>query len=350
MPSFRTGTVEKVVESDPDRQLLDVRVDGAVRRAVLYPRYAAFAQPGDRVVVNTTALDLDLGSGGTDFVVWNLSSDAHGELSEGHLMKLRYTPAQTDVLCVEAPESPHHEALTRHRTVHGMPVVAASLHSQLLPVLAAMRSWNPSARIAYVMTDGGALELAYSNTVRALRDAGWLAATITAGHAVGGDLEAIGLYSALLAAKHVVKADAVVVGMGPGVAGTGTPFGTTALEMGLTINAAGALDGIPVACVRMSSADERGRHTGVSHHTLTALDRVALVPADVPVPDGHAAALDAVAARHRVIEVVAEQVLLELEEAAEAGLHASHMGRTPAQDPLFFLAAGAAGFHAASLL
>jgi hypothetical protein len=350
VPHFRTGTVEQIVEETAGRQRLRVRIGDDVRDAVLFTRFAAPAEPGDRVALNTTATDLDLGSGGEDFVVWNLAHESYETDPNGHIMKLRYTPMQTDVLAVEAPESPHHDTMRSSETVDGMPVLAASLHSQLLPVVAGVRTCTPPARITYVMTDGGALDASLSDTVGRLRELGWIHSVITVGHAVGGDLEAVNVYSGLLAAKAVTEADIAVVGMGPGVVGTATAFGTTALELGLTLNAAAALDGRPIAVVRMSERDARERHSGISHHALTALLRVALVAADVPVPRGHASGLDDVRAAHKVIEIDTSAVLDELETARARGLRPSHMGRGPESDPLFFLAAGAAGIHAASYL
>ncbi|HYZ92334.1 MAG TPA: DUF3866 family protein [Actinomycetota bacterium] len=350
MPAFRTGTVEAVVEEFPGIQVLEVRLDDEQRRAVLYTRYAAPAKAGDRVVLNTTADDLRLGSGGEDFVVWNLAHDTYESPQDGHVMKLRYTPLQTEVMAVEAPESPHHGAMASASGLEGMPVLAASLHSQLLPVVAAVRSKVPGARIAYVMTDGGALEASLSRTTRRLRELGWLATVVTVGHATGGDLEAVNLYSGLLAARAIASADITVAGMGPGVVGTATPFGTTALELGMTLNATASLGGKPVAVVRMSSADVRDRHAGISHHALTALMRVALARADVPVPSGHAGGLGEAAMLHNVVEVDAESVIADLERARAQGLLASHMGRGPEEDRLFFLAAGAAGLHAAGYL
>jgi hypothetical protein len=348
LPTFRTGTVEAVAEEFRGIQVLHIRVGTERRRAILYTRYAAPAEPGDRVVVNTTADDLGLGSGGEDFVVWNLAHETYEAPHDGHIMKLRYTPLQTEVLAVEAPESPHHAAMAAASGLDGMPVLAASLHSQLLPVVAAVRSRRPDARIAYVMTDGGALEASLSKTTRTLRELEWLTSVVTVGHATGGDLESVNLYSGLLAARAVVGADITIAGMGPGVVGTATPFGTTALELGMTLNATASLGGKPVAVVRMSSADARDRHSGVSHHALTALTRVALAGADVPVPTGHSGGLEEVAMLHNVVEVDADTVLDELEKGRAFGLEPSHMGRGPEADRLFFLAAGAAGLHAAS--
>lgn len=350
MPNFSTGTVEGVLEEHTGVQILKVRVDGQERRAVLFTRYAAAARKGDRVVLNTTATDLGLGSGGEDFVVWNLAHDSHSSSAGGHIMKLRYTAMQTEIMAVEAPESPHHDVMASASDVDGMPVLAASLHSQLLPLVAGIRALRPEARIAYVMTDGGALEASLSKTARRLRELEWLRGVITIGHAVGGDLEAVNLYSGLMAARSILAADIAVVGMGPGVVGTSTAFGTTALELGMTINAAATLRGRPVAVVRMSAGDERDRHAGTSHHAITALTRVALAAADVAVPRGCTAGLEEVGMLHRIVEVDADPVMVELGKAREVGLDASHMGRNLEGDKLFFLAAGAAGLHAASLL
>ena len=316
---------------------------------MLFVRFAAMAKPGDRVVLNTTATELGLGSGGEDFVVWNLAVDEHDTRGDGHIMKLRYTPLQTDVLAVEAPESGDHATMSDASSLDGMPVLAASLHSQLLPVVCGIRARRTGARIAYVMTDGGALDATLSTTVRRLRASKWIDTVITVGHAIGGDLEAVNVYSGLLAARHVTGAEIAVAGMGPGVVGTSTPFGTTALEMGQTINAVSALGGRPIAVVRMSGGDARDRHSGISHHAITALTRVALVRADVPVPAGHAAGLAEAASMHDVIEIDTAGLLEAVREAGADGLTASHMGRGLDDDPLFFEAAAAAGAHAATL-
>ena len=136
MPTFRTGTVIDVVETSHDGvQRLDVEVEGTTRRAVLYPRWASPARVGDRVVLNTTAVDLGLGTGGSDFVVWNQAVESYDSRSAGHIMKLRYTPAQCDVLAVEEQDSPHHRVMAEARDLEDAPVVATSLHSQLVPVM-----------------------------------------------------------------------------------------------------------------------------------------------------------------------------------------------------------------------
>src|SRR6202030_4837619 len=125
----------------------------------------------------------------------------------------------------------------------GMPVVVAALHSALPAVLAgvfdeAERTGDGShpPRVAYVMQDGGALPAWFSLTCAALKDAGWLAATVTTGQAFGGDLETVTVHTGLLAARHVVQADIAVIAQGPGNLGTGTRWGFCGVTAGAGVH------------------------------------------------------------------------------------------------------------------
>ena len=71
---------------------------------------------------------------------------------------------------------------------------------------------------------------------------------------------------------------------GPGNVGTGTPWGYTGVAAGEALNAVGTLGGRGVAALRVSDADARERHRGISHHSSTAYGRICLVAADVPMP------------------------------------------------------------------
>src|SRR5579863_10036418 len=124
MPRFATAEVVEILSQRAGVCRLLVRLGGEDRPATAFPQATGPLQPGDRVVVNTTAVDLGLGTGGEDFVVWNLAHDTSGELSGGHILKLRYTPWQTDALVVEAPESPYHALLEEADSIDGMPVNA----------------------------------------------------------------------------------------------------------------------------------------------------------------------------------------------------------------------------------
>jgi hypothetical protein len=196
------------------------------------------------------------------------------------------------------------------------------------------------------MTDGGALPLWFSRTVAALQDR--LAGTVTVGQAFGGDLEAVSVHSGLLAAVRVQGAEVVVVTQGPGNLGTGTSWGFSGVAAGEAVNATAAVGGRPVAVLRMSRADPRPRHQGLSHHSTTAYDRVALARADVVVPSSAADLVEpGLFARHRRVQVDDGDLP---EVLAPWSPLLSSMGRGLDQDPLAFVAAAAAGRHAAGLL
>jgi hypothetical protein len=199
-------------------------------------------------------------------------------------VKARYTPAQATVLGVDEQTSPHHALIAGATSIEAMPVVVADLHSALPAVLAGVLATAPQARVAYVLTDGGALPLWYSRTVAGLRHL--LCGTVSTGQAFGGDLESVTVHTGLLAARHVLRADIAVVTQGPGNLGTGTPWGFSGVAAGEVVNAVAVLGGRAVGALRLSDADPRERHRGVSHHSLTAFGRVALAPADLVVPAG----------------------------------------------------------------
>ncbi len=322
--------------------------------ALAYPELVGEPAVGDRVLLNVGALALGLGTGGYALVVARPDAlPADPPTGPGHLVKARYTPLQATVLGVDEQDSPYHELLRDADSLGGMPVVIADLHSALPAVLDGLRADAPDARAVYVMTDGGALPLWFSRTVSALRDAGWLTGSVTVGQAFGGEAEAVTLHTGLLAARHVLGADLAVVTQGPGNLGTGTRWGFSGVACGEAVNAAWVLDGRPVASLRISAADRRERHRGVSHHSLTAYGQVALAPADVVVPDLPGPFGDTVRdqaatlARHQIVTVPVTG-LLDALRAAPVTL--STMGRGLDEDPEYFLAAAAAGRHAATLL
>ena len=280
-------------------------------------------------------------------------------------MKLRYAPCQVNVRAVEEQGSPLHDALRDADDCHGLPVACCELHSQAMAVAAAAHATDPSLRIAYVMTDEATLLLPLSDICRSARQSGVLATTLTCGQATGGEHEAISLHSALLAVA-ALGCDAAVVSMGPGIVGAGTAFGHGGVSQGEAVNACAAVNARPIAAPRVSFADSRERHFGLSHHAATALGHVALAPALVPVPDplvaeplvsdgrasleptDAAALLDrqlleaGIAARHERIDVPLNPDA-EASGALTCGLRVTTMGRTPAQDPAFFRCACAAG-------
>ncbi|TWP36864.1 DUF3866 family protein [Leekyejoonella antrihumi] len=369
MITWRAGIVQSIHDQWTGVVVVDVAVaepgdsgapGSAVRRALAYTELVGAPQPGDRVLLNTAAQARGLGTGGLALVVAlpdRLPADPAP--SPGHIVKARYTPLQEMMLGVDEQESPHHAVLAGADSIDGMPVIVADLHSAVPAIIAGLRAaCRVTPRVAYVMTDGGALPIAFSRTVHDLRGAGWIIGAVTVGQAFGGDLEAVNVHTGLLAARLVLRADVVVVSQGPGNLGTGTRWGFSGTSAGEAINAAGALGGRPVASLRVSQADRRERHRGVSHHSTTAYGRVALVEADLPVPtlagdlgdqvnDQADRIVQLSQGRMRRFEVPVDGLLKVLRECP-ASLRT--MGRGLDEDPASFLAAAAAGRHAAPLL
>src|ERR1700749_1197965 len=145
MITWRNGTVSGTRREWPGAVALDVWVDGAPEdggqvRALAHPALTGRPQPGDRVLVNTTALDLGLGTGGYALVVAipdRLPPDP--ELS-GHLVKARYSPLQAPGLGAEGQGPPARGVLRDADDIGGMPFVVADLLSALPAVLAGLLS------------------------------------------------------------------------------------------------------------------------------------------------------------------------------------------------------------------
>jgi len=256
-------------------------------------------------------------------------------------MKLRYTSLQVDTGAAEESHRYHDgESMTGP-----MPVVALMLHSQLAAVAAAYKDAAPDRRLVYVMTDGASLPLALSDLVHDLRSGGLIDATVTAGQAFGGDHEAVSLPSAIAVARDLARADAVVMGSGPGVVGTDSHFGFSAMEVVHIVVAAIMVGATPIIAARFSDADERPRHRGLSHHLHSVLEGIGSVTGsgmavNIAVPRN---------ASHPQLEAgVAEVAVPDVGALlASAGVEVTTMGRTPAEDPGFFAWAAAAGVAAA---
>ncbi|MGD9155202.1 MAG: DUF3866 family protein [Bacillota bacterium] len=355
MKIFSQGKVSAILKDLPELQELMVRVDGVApeQAAYNYPMLNRRLRPGDPVKLNTIAVQLALGTGGRHFVIPDCQVDTEIE-PLGHIMKLRYTPWQFPVLAAEEDASPYHAVLQTAESLDGIPVVAAPLHSMAPGVIVGFRhTLARPAKVAYVMTDGAALPLALSDLIRDLKQKQLLDLTVTAGQAFGGDLEAVSIPAALLAARHSGGADLIVVAMGPGMVGTGTKYGFSGIEQAWVIDIAARLGGLPVAVPRLSMADRRERHRGLSHHSRTILELTnnpALLPFSRLLPEQLQTELSAALraaglfARHKWYFTNEPPARRFFNDRA---LQVKSMGRTVADDPVFFQATVAAGYLAA---
>jgi len=360
MLKLRRGVV---VDAEP----LTVEVAGERRPAWADIGLVGEARVGDDVIVNVSARDLGLGSGGFDLVHANLTRGLAGDDPEGlHVTKLNYTSLQHPVDPVEVAESPTATGPARDQAPAidpesgpKPPACVISLHGHLAPLAWAAQAARPGLRVGFVQAPGAALPGGLSRDVGELRRRGLLCGHITAGACFGGEHEAISLVGGLDAAARGLDWDAIVIGPGPGILGSATRLGHGGMAALDAAHAALAL-GLPtLLCPRLSSSDERERHRGLSHHTASVLELL-LAPVRVPVPEaelegwpllGGDDAPPGGSAKAALEELIAlctgdHDLAVEpvdLDGYVATGLPASTMGRSIAQDPLFFAAPLAAG-------
>jgi hypothetical protein len=318
-----------VVDADP----LTVEVDGERRPAWADETLLGPMREGDEVVVNVAALELELGSGGFDVVHLNLTRglEGGGGPPGEHVMKLNYSSLQHSVDPIEAAEP---GVVSAHA-----PVLVLPLHGHVAPAAWAAAQARPGIRLGFVQTGGGALPGPLSRDVAQLLGLGLLCGHVTAAPAYGGEQEALSTAGALDAAGRLGW-EAILVGPGPGIIGSDTEFGHGGMVALDSAHAALSLRLPTLISPRLSAADPRQRHLGVSHHTYTVLELL-LAAADVAAPAGEeeiAAALEAAPGRHCVRLAPAD-----LSGYADAGLPSRTMGRGIDEDPLFFAAPLAAG-------
>jgi hypothetical protein len=371
----RAIVVDAGSPAEGPEQDLTIELSGAageVRAAIADIALVGRSEVGDEVIVNVQALDLGLGSGGFDIVHVNLTRGLTGAGATGaSVMKLNYTSLQHAVRPVEDD---------RLNLPVERPVAVLALHGQLAAVAWSFSQQAPGGRLGYVQTEGGALPGGHSRTVRALRGRGLLAGHLTAGAAFGGEGDAITTAGALHHGLRALGWDAAVCGPGPGIIGSSSPLGHGGMSALDSAHVALALGCPTLLVARMSSADDRPRHRGISHHTLTVLDLLlepvtVALPAgmrspvgddlraglgavfgapppreasDLGVPDQDGAADQTGSALEvqrpaRITRHDWRRAVVDLPAYAASGLSAETMGRSLAEDPLFFGAALAGG-------
>jgi Protein of unknown function (DUF3866) len=355
---LRRATVLRAGTTDGLEQELTISLEGERRPAIADLGLIGASREGDEVVVNVQARDLGLGSGGFDIVHVNLTRGLSGDGAPGaHVMKLNYTSLQHAVAPVEEEEL----LLPLEK-----PIAVLALHGQLAAVAWAFAQAYPAGRLGFVQTPGGALPGGHSRIVRTLRERGLLAGHLTAGASYGGEGDAVTAAGALHHGLRALGWDAAVCGPGPGIVGSSSPLGHGGMHALDSAHTALALGAPTLLVARMSSADGRPRHRGISHHTLTVLDLL-LEPVTVALPAGIrspvgadlrarlGSVFGATAARVRPqLELDVDRPArmarhdwrrapVELPAYLASGLPAETMGRVLAEDPLFFGAALAGG-------
>lgn len=343
MINLEKGIVERILRTEGNVQELEVSVGGKKEKAINYLYFCGAASPGNMVFMNTTAVRLNLGSGGYHFVMVNTAASPN-KTDVGHIIKMRYTPLQFRVGAWEEKENIAANEVEKKYAGLNVPVVIGELHSMIAPFTRSLKKINNKRRIVYIMSDSASLSLSFSRTVPALISDGDLEGTVTYGQAFGGDLECVNIYTALIAAREELKADVILIAPGPGVVGTGTRYGFSGIEQGEHIERAHKLGGIPLMIPRISFADSRSRHRGFSHHLLTSLGELTIKSCILPLPscnyDKMRFLFQQLAAadlfnKHRIIVVKSKLFSKLLKESCSG---CSTMGRNLNADPVFFAA------------
>lgn len=354
--SYKNGIVTSIISKDSDLIWIKVDIGGEIFRAVNYTNITGDVDIGDSLVLNTTAVELSLGTGGYHFVMYNHSNPSRDLEGEGHIMKLRYSPYQIRCMTAEEQDSQHHDKFKKFKSLDKHIFVVATLHSMLAPISAMIKYLNPDIKINYLMTDGGALPINFSRTIKELKEKNIINKTITTGHSFGGDLECTNIYTGLIAAKEVLKGDITIISMGPGIVGTGTKYGFTGIEQGNNINAINSLGGMPIVVPRISFNDARPRHRGISHHTLTVISEIVNEKSTLilPILEGKEADYINKQIEEFNIKDKHDIIMEDGKKIKEAlgffEIKTTTMGRGINQDLEYFIALGAVGNHVIKLL
>lgn len=352
------GEVVHIIEDKKNIQFLSVRIASLDKtiEAIYYISFGQRCALGEWVKVNITALQLGLGTGGYGFVLGK--ADLHDEEMNsedvtfpGHIIKLRYTPWQTPVLACEAPESSYHPLFKQPFNLEGKYIFLGELHSMLPVLVSLLKKWDAKRKIAYLMDDQAALFSSFSHHLHYLQE-NFNLAVITYGQSLGGDLEAINVYTALETAHKVVQADDIIITQGPGVVGTRTTRGFSGMQLVHWLHAVHTCGGQGLVIPRIQFTDRRARHNGVSEHTLYPLAEHTLASATLAYPFFKAKSrnedkqlseqLDNLRKKHEVIPIPIESFQEVLVEAIEwYGQPIMSMGKSYTEEPYFFYAIGA---------
>jgi len=346
--SFKEGYVEEITKRDAAISWIRVDVNGVKEKAVNYNKLTGDVEVGDQVTLNTTAVDLSLGTGGVHFVIHNHRIKNKDLVGEGHIMKLRYTPMQLKCLVAEEESSPYYEKMKTFNSLNNSLYVVGTLHSMVAPIAAMLKWLKPKLRINYIMTDAGALPIEFSLSVKELKEKGIINKTITTGHSFGGDIESINIYTGIIASKEVLQSDVTIIAMGPGIVGTGTKYGFSGIEQGHIIDAVNNLGGVSFALPRISFSDKRDRHWGISHHTITSLEQITNTRTNLVLPQLDTEKMErfqdqisnsTIASKHNVFYEDGKDIIKALEHY---NIKVSTMGRGYYQDEEYFISLGAA--------
>lgn len=354
MLNLEKGRVEALIYEDGSIQILEVMLEKK-ERAINYINLTGKCKKGDKVVLNTIAERLKLGSGGYHFVYLNLNNEVQETpegRSGGHILKMKYTPSQIRLKTIEEYEE-NRELINNIEDLGKKPVIVTTLHSMAAPISAAVKYKNENARIACIYTYGGSMNAEFSDSLKELKKKNIISSVITSGECFGGDFEAVNIFTALIYAYKNLQCDLAVITCGPGIAGTGNFYGFSTLEMIMPLYAAKALNLKPILSPRISFADKRERHIGISMQTMAILKTIDFNTI-VPIYNSDKIGtlkdqfISAGINNNIIMETVGETCAREALDYFS--LETRVMGRKYEEDRDYFDNCGAVGVYAADLL
>lgn len=345
---FQKAIVNKVGKSSEVLQEVFLEIDHPCKRALNYPLMSGIVNEGDTVIVNTTACTLNLGTGGYHYIIANYRGEKQDLINIGHGMKLKYTPNQINVLFAEETAGPLHKEFQSKLNLDGKPIFVGELHSMLTPICAHLKyRTHGKMKVACIITDHGALPAWMSKSINLLKNKGLLDKVITIGNAFGGDYECVNIYTALQLASNILDMEAIVITMGPGIMGTGTPFGFSGLELGLYLDLCYAKGGDVFYAPRISFKDLRDRHYGISHHFLNIFRDIVQNPIPIILPIMRSKKMQLAFKQLRHWDLI-DKHPIHLRDGKDIAksllkfqLEPRTMGRNITEDPEFFYGLGA---------
>lgn len=348
------GTVKKVTFEDENLQILEINERSIP--AYLFKRLVPPAGEKDAVILNTTATDLKLGTGGFDLVVFNLTRAETVFLEsedESHVMKLNYLPYQFSVPFIEETDEYQKAVRVFTQSTSSEDVLLLTVHSQIIPSVAGALSVQKNLKVTLIITDSSSLPVFLSNTVKFLLDNGLIENVISTGNAFGGTLEAMNIYTALIYSKYHLNSDLIIIAPGFGLKGTGSIYGHSNMTFADALNTVSSVGMKPYLVPRISFAEKRERHLGISHHTREIVQR-ALTKPFLFLPEENclneqekmilSGQLEEIKENTQFIHV---DIKNSLDNLLKYSRYLISMGRKFEDDPIFFSIAFAAGRYIA---
>lgn len=348
MIEFQKAVVKNIYPFTDSLEEVLLDIDHPSKKAINYNKMTGSLKKGDIVLVNTTACSLNLGTGGHHYIMANLHMNTQKLTGDGYGMKLKYTPNQINVLFAEAQESPLHQQFNKELNLEGKQIYIGELHSMLVPLSAHLKyRIQEKIKIACIITDHGALPLWMSKNIEKLKSMGILDTVISIGNAFGGDYECVNIYTALQLGANILNMDAIIITMGPGIMGTGTPYGFSGLELGFYVDLCYYRGAKPLYVPRISFIDTRPRHYGISHHFINSLNKIIQNPIPIIIPN-----MDKSKTKHIINQLKQYKLLSKHPVKIRDGrgirtsleyyqLNPKSMGRGFGEDPDFFYSQGA---------